>query len=382
MSDAVRVFFVFSDGRATLAQRATLALLPSLALQGVDAVACFLGDGPLVGVSRDALGIETVGMTAERGREALTGRAARQALEPVMRGAHPRLVHCVGAAAQVLGGLVARRVGVRSVWSQFDVASWRGPGQLRAALAPAGAVLAASGIAAAHQRRVNLRRTPIETVPPGARILEGPSAARRADARQALGLAPEAFAVGWFAGSETEVPLRALSSLCHARPHVRLLVIEEPTPGPIPPRALALEAQASALGIADRLIPIRVATGVGPSPALYVLDLAFLVPDGRSPVALAPMETLAAGVALVAGDRDPIREYVTPGHDALVVPADDHEALAAALLALTDAPDHRARLAERGAATARERFSLERAAQRTVAIYRTIAGPDPDAPAS
>jgi hypothetical protein len=384
MSDVFHVFFVFSDGRPIVAQRATLALLPYLSGHDVAAVACFLGDGPLVGVSRDDLGIETVLMTPERGSGAMKGRAARRVLEPVMRGARPHLVHCVGAAAQVLGGPVARRVGVRSVWSQFDFASLGSALHLRAALAPAAAVLAASGPIAARQRRVNLRRTRTETVSPGVRLPGAPQGAHhpshaRARARQELGLTPEEFAVGWFAGAETTVPLQAVASLCHARKRVRLLVIRDPAARPAAGGGRSLEAQASALGIADRLLPVPVVSGIGASAALDALDLALLIPDGRAPVALAPMEVFAAGVALVAGDRDPIREYVTPGHDAILVPADDHEALAAALLALADAPDHRARLAERGAATARERFGLDLAARRTVEIYRAVAGGAPAA---
>jgi hypothetical protein len=382
MSEALHVFFVFSDGRPTVAQRATLAMLAHFARHEIAAVACFLGDGRLVGVTRDELGIETVLMTPERGSGAMKGRAARRALEPVMRGARPHLVHCVGAAAQALGGPVAGRVGVRSVWSQFDVASLGSALHLRAALAPAASVLAASGIIAARQRRVNLRRTRIETVPPGVRLPGAPQGAHhpshaRARARQELGLTPEEFAVGWFAGAETTVPLRAVASLCHARKRVRLLVIRDPAVRPVARGGVSLEAQASALGIADRLLPVPVASGIGASPALDALDLAFLIPDGRAPVVLAPLEVFAAGVALVAGDREPIRECVTPGHDAILVAADDHEALAAALLALADAPDHRARLAERGAATARERYGLDLAARRTVEIYRATAGGAP-----
>jgi glycosyltransferase involved in cell wall biosynthesis len=80
----------------------------------------------------------------------------------------------------------------------------------------------------------------------------------------------------------------------------------------------------------------------------------------------------------------PLREYVTPGRDAVLVPAGDHEALAAALLALADAPEHRARIAAAGVALVREHYRLEALTKRLVKTYRGLVGhpqaPHPGAP--
>ena len=118
MSAVLKVVFVFSDGRPSIAHRATLATVAILPRNGVDAVACFLGDGPLVGVSRDDLGIATVLLGNAGG--AVTGRQARRAFELALRGARAQVVHAVDADAHLVAGGVARQAGIPAVWSQFQ----------------------------------------------------------------------------------------------------------------------------------------------------------------------------------------------------------------------------------------------------------------------
>jgi len=376
VSTALKVLFLFPNGRPSIANRATLAMVAALPRQGVDAVACFLGVGPLVGVSRDDLGIATLLFGSEEG--AVTRRQARRALEPVLRGACGNLVHAVGAAAHLVAGGVARRVGVPAVWSQYDAASLRDLVQLRAALAPSALILAASSVTAERQRRVNPRRCPVEFFPPGVRIPEEAPAARRARARQALGLDEDGFVAGWLAGAgPADTALRAAASLCHARPHARVLLIDDPLLPADPTRLPPIRALAAALGIGDRIGVAPSARGIGPSTALDALDVAFYLPSTVEVVTLAPLESLAAGVAFVAADVPPLREYVTPGRDAVLVPSGDHEALAAALLALADAPEYRARIAAAGLAHVREYFGLEALTTRLVNTYRGLAGRAP-----
>ena len=373
MSAALKVVFLFSDGRPSIAHRATLAMAAILPRHGVDAVACFLGDGALVGVSRDDLGIATVLLGNAGG--AVTGRQAREAFEPALRGARAQVVHAVGSDAHVVAASVAQRVGVPAVWSQYGAASFGDLVQLRAALAPSALILAASSAAAERQRRVNPRRVPVEILPPGAKIPDEAPAARRARARRALGLEADGFVAGWLASAgPPDTALRAVASLCHARPHARALIIDDPLLPADPTRLPAIRTLAATLGIGDRIGVAPGARGIGPSAALDALDVAFYLPSTVEVVALAPLECLAAGVAFVAADVPPLREYVNPGRDSVLVPAGDHEALAAALLALADAPEHRARIAAAGLAHLREHFRLETLTKRLVKTYRGIAG--------
>lgn len=380
----LRVLFVFADGTPTEAQRAALTVIEALPRTAVEPVACFLGDGPLAAACRDDLGVETVALAASARSGRVTGRRARRAIEPVMRAPHLDLVHSIGAAAHSVAGRVARSVGVPAVWTQWDTATFRSGLQLRAALAPARAVFAASSIAATSQRRVNLRRTRVILLPPGAAVSAEPREAWWAPARQALGLEPDHLVLGWITGpdpvAEAEVALRAAASVCHARPSTRLVVIEDPgtaTPG----LEQALRPLAAQLGIERRLTFGANATAARPSPALEGLDLAIHVPRRPRAAALAPLEALAAGVPLVAADVEPIREYVTPGLDGVLIPSGDHEVFAVALLALVDAPEHRQQLSEAAAETVRERFDVAELTQRLAATYRELLGGPVEKPA-
>jgi glycosyltransferase involved in cell wall biosynthesis len=307
----------------------------------------------------------------------VTGRRARRAIEPVMRAAHLDLAHSIGAAAHSVAGRAANSIAVPAVWTQWEAATFRSGLQLRAALAPARAVFAGSPIAEACQRRVNLRRTRVILLPPGVAVSAEPREVWWAPARQALGFEPDHLVLGWIAGpdpvAEAEVALRAVASVCHARPSARLVVIEDPGT-PTPGLEQALRPLAAQLGIERRLTFGANATAALPSPALDGLDLAIHVPRRPRAAALAPLEALAAGVPLVAADVEPIRNYVTPGVDGVLVASGDHEMFAVALLALGDAPEQRQQLSAAAEATVRERFDVAELALRLVATYRELLG--------
>jgi glycogen(starch) synthase len=82
------------------------------------------------------------------------------------------------------------------------------------------------------------------------------------------------------------------------------------------------------------------------------------------------LEAALAGCALVLGDIPSLRESWR-GAAELVAP-DDDDALAHALRMLACDPARRAALAARSQARAR-RFAPERMADRTLALYRTLA---------
>lgn len=376
-SPRLRVLFVFADGAPTEAHRAAVTVIGNLPRADVEPVACFLGDGPLAAACRDDLGVETFALAASARTGRVTGRRARRAIEPVMRAAHLDLVHSIGAAAHSVAGRAANSVAVPAVWTQWEAAAFRSGLQLWAALAPARAVFAGSPIAEACQRRVNLRRTRVILLPPGVAVSAEPRGVWWAPARQALGLEPDHLVLGWIAGpdpvAEAEVALRAAASVCHARPSARLVVIEDPGT-PTPGLEQALRPLAAQLGIERRLNFGAHATAALPSPALDGLDLAIHVPRRPRAAALAPLEALAAGVPLVAADVEPIREYVTPGVDGVLVPSGDHEVFAVALLALGDAPERRQQLSAAAEATVRERFDVAELALRLVATYRELLG--------
>ncbi len=368
MSTALRVFVAVPDGSPTVAHRSVVGILPHLPQHNVEPVVCFLGDGPLCGFCRDDLGIETV-LVPAAGR-----RGALRAIEFVLRGAQAGLVHSISAATHLMVGKAARRAGVRAVWSQFEEPSFGTLRAVRAALAPARAVLAASSTIERRQHRFNPRRIPIARVGPGVTTEDDPDGARRHLARGSLGIAPEEIAVGWMAGrdpaAERDVALRAFASLGHARAQARLIVI--PCPASPLNKGLkeSLRPLATALGIAQRVSVSPPHETSGASPVLAALDIALDVRAGGDPIALAPVEALAAGVPVVAADREPIRDVVEHGRTGLLVPPQDPEALAAALLTLADDAERRARFAADAREAARRDHDAAGVAAQVAAIYR------------
>jgi glycosyltransferase involved in cell wall biosynthesis len=368
VSAALRVLIALPDAMPSVAHRATVALLPHLARHHVDPVVCFLGEGPLLALCRDELHLETLVVPSGG------SGAARRAIESALRSTRAVLAHSVGAGTHLLVGPAARRAGLPTVWSQFDGASVGSVRQVRAALAPSRAILVASSLVEARQRRLNLRRTPLTLLPPSARRAGDSREARRQRARNALRLGADAFAFGWLSGAapgvEIGVALRAASSVCHARARARLVVFADPATSARVSLETALRPLATSLGIETRCSIAPGHTGPGLPPAFDALDAAFIVSGDTALVALAPIEALAAGLPLVAADVPATRESVTHGQDGLLVPSGDHEAFAAALLSLCDDPEERQRLRTAAEKTVRERFDVHDAARNVAQVYR------------
>ena len=108
-------------------------------------------------------------------------------------------------------------------------------------------------------------------------------------------------------------------------------------------------------------------------PALAALDVALYVPlesDGMSRVVF---ECLAAGRPLIASRVGVVPEALEDGAHALLVPAGDAAALAAALARLLGDPDARGRLGAAGRSLVERRYSGARVAEALEARYRLLA---------
>ena len=137
-------------------------------------------------------------------------------------------------------------------------------------------------------------------------------------------------------------------------------------------QAAALAAQASALGIADR---VRFAGRIGSEamPAFYQgLDVLVLPsrtrPSWKEQFGRVLIEAMASGVAVVGSDSGEIPHVI--GAAGLVFPEDDVAALTARLQQLADDPAQRVALAQAGRQRALASFTMAEVAARTVAIYQ------------
>ncbi len=104
-------------------------------------------------------------------------------------------------------------------------------------------------------------------------------------------------------------------------------------------------------------------------PLWYAGALAVCVPSRYEGFGLPALEAMACGAPVLAADAAALPEVV--GDAGRLLPPDDVDAWAQALVRLARDPDLRARLGEAGRARA-ARYTWERTARETVAVYREV----------
>lgn len=121
------------------------------------------------------------------------------------------------------------------------------------------------------------------------------------------------------------------------------------------------------LGVADRIIEIGPVSRERLRQLYHAADL-FLYPSWYEGQGLPPLEAMASGLPVVVSDRGALPETV--GDAGVVVPPEPPR-LADAVQQLLHDPAQRATLCVRGLARAAQ-FRWDIAAQRTLAVYRTV----------
>ncbi len=161
-----------------------------------------------------------------------------------------------------------------------------------------------------------------------------------------------------------------LGALDRVRTPVRLVLAGVDPAGPIAARARAVSGRHAVI-----CLPFTAAV----LPLYHLLEIA-LLPSRIEGFSQALLEAMALGKPVIAsaagGNLDLVRHEV----DGLLVPALDQTAWAAAIdRLLADAP-LAARLGEAARETARVTFSLDRTAERTLDLYRSVVSRDTLAP--
>ncbi len=169
------------------------------------------------------------------------------------------------------------------------------------------------------------------------------------EAREALGIAPGAFAVGTITrlmpSKGNEYLVAAARQVADTLPDARLFIVGEGERQP------ELEAQASALGLGDRLVFSGFVRDV--ARALSAFDLV-VFPSLWEGTPLTAFEALAMGKPIVSTDADGLTDILTDRGDAWIVPRRDAGALARAIVALAGDAAERARLGRAARETGRQ----------------------------
>lgn len=158
-------------------------------------------------------------------------------------------------------------------------------------------------------------------------------------ARRELGIADDQFAVGTVTrlheSKGNSYLVDAAARVVKERPRARFFLVGE---GPL---LAELQAQAAALGLADRFVFAGFRRDV--AGTLSAFDLS-VFPSLWEGTPITAFEALAMGKPIVATDADGLLDILTNDHDAAIVPKRNAEALADKIVWAIDQPAERARL--------------------------------------
>lgn len=178
----------------------------------------------------------------------------------------------------------------------------------------------------------------------------------RTDARRTFSLSEKTFVVAAAARFSVEKGLDLLLKAAASRPGMRFLIAGD---GPLfAALSKGLPPNVQLLG---RLGDVR--------PLLAAADV-FAVPSRREGQGIAALEALAAGLPIAAARVGGLAEMLTDGETALLVPADDSVALAAALSRLQSDPRLRRTLSANGTRLVHSRYRLEEMLAALVSLYQ------------
>jgi len=131
----------------------------------------------------------------------------------------------------------------------------------------------------------------------------------------------------------------------------------------------ALEAKRKALNLADCVTFL----GYRPdAPGIIRAADVYVSSSWSEGLGTSILEALASGVPVVAAEAGGAKEMVIPGETGYLVPVRDAQALADAIIAALRDPDTASRMAAAGSRRTREKFSVERMVEQTLAVYEAL----------
>jgi glycosyltransferase involved in cell wall biosynthesis len=319
-------------------------------------VACFHRRGPLVDRLPADIPIEAFPVKGFRRAAAVTQWLG---FARWCRRIGARLVHTCDLFANVFGLTAAAaagvpaRIGSRREVLTGDKTRLQMAGQ-RAAYRTAHLVVANSSSAATQLRIEGVPDRKIRVIPNGVDLMAFSPVERRRPIRKVVmvaNLRPE---------KGHDVLIDAARSVLSACPDVGFYLAGS---GPL---ADSLAARARARGVSDRIWFLGRCDNV---PGLLAESDLFVLPSRSEAMPNAVIEAMAAGLPIVATDVGGIPELVRPGISGVVVPPGNPDALAAAMIAVIDAPEFAARLGRAARERVERSFSISRMVEHVEHLY-------------
>jgi glycosyltransferase involved in cell wall biosynthesis len=374
----VQVLYVIDSLVPGGAERSLAAMAPHLVTGGIRLEVATLSDRPGLQAELAEAGVRLHRLAGPGGRAGWVRRTGR-----LIRERRPDLVHTTLFEADQAGRVAAVLCRTPVVSSLVNVAygpeqqSSGGIGGLKLAAVRQLDALTARPVVRFHAvsehvadvmaRRLRLPGGRVEVVPRGRdpELLGSRTPERRAGARDALGVGPDepvVLAVG------RQEPQKGFDTLVEAVPRVLAAVPGARcfVAGRAGTQTARLQALVERLGVRDAVRFLGARADV--HGLLCAADL-FAFPTRWEGMPGAILEAMALEAPIVASDVPPVREAVTDGVSARLVPPDRPEALAAAMVeTLRDRAGAAAR-AERARADFQARFTIGRAADGMLAFY-------------
>jgi glycosyltransferase involved in cell wall biosynthesis len=195
------------------------------------------------------------------------------------------------------------------------------------------------------------------------------AAALRSDLRRSLGLAPEAFVVGTVTRLEPQkavhLLIEAFARLTRTAPNAELVIAGD---GYLRDQ---LQQLAKSLDVQER---VHFLGWREDARALLTAFDVFALSSRWEGLPIAILEAMAASCPVVSTAIGGIPEIITSGQDGLLVPADDPQALEAALQRVHQDPLFARSLAQNALACFADKFSLTRMVEQHESLYCRLAG--------
>jgi len=366
------VLVLFHEAEALGAGTSVLRVVPELSRYGWTASGWIPGDGELVRMASESLAAVRVesrpiafsrrGWSEAPGARVRILRTARyaRALGATLERLRPHVVHA-NTLQTVVEATIARSRGIPVVMQvhELPAPSSKRFAAMRAASQAANVLVGVSD-AVSTMLRAHAGRTPVLTVRNGAPLLDAPTG--RHDRPFTIGTVGTVSRV-----KGTEIFLRAARTVLEERPDVRF----EHVGAPDLHRDDGLDTEIRELLNDDARAPRIAMLGSRPAETIVPQWDAFVLASRSEGFPLATLEAMAAGVPVIATAVGGIPEQIDHLRTGILVPPNDHRAIAAWIVRLHDDPALRRRLGHAAACRARSEFTLAGQAEGLHRAYLT-----------